>query len=125
MNNNNSNDFSYKYNAREAAEVKRIREKYAEPEEETFELLLRLDRNVGVKARSWALTVGIIGTLIMGGGMSLCLVGRSEHMAVGVCIGLLGIIIAAAAYPIYSKLLVRERKRIAPTVLALTDKLLK
>ncbi len=122
---NNSNNFSYKYNAKEAAEVKKIRDKYAAPEEDKLALLRRLDKGVGVHARTWSLMIGIIGTIIMGGGMSLCMVGPREYFAVGICIGLAGMVLVIVAYPIYSAMLKRERKKIAPTILALTDELMK
>ncbi len=122
---NNDNSFSYKYNAKEAAEVKKIRDKYAAPEEDKLSLLRRLDKNVGAVARTWALIIGIIGTIIMGGGMSICLIGPRNFFALGVCIGIVGIALIVIAYPIYSVILKRERKKIAPTILALTDELMR
>ncbi len=122
---NTDNNFSYKYSAKEAAEIKRIREKYAPAETNKLELLRRLDKSVGTEARIWSLTVGILGAVIMGSGMSLCLVGPSEYLAAGVCIGLVGIVLVIIAYPIYSAILKRKRKKIAPTILALTEELIK
>ncbi len=122
---NNGNDFSYKYNANEVAEVKKIRDKYAVPNENKLELLRRLDRNVTVRARTCSLIVGIIGTIIMGGGMSICMVGPQSFFIIGIVIGLIGISLVVSAYPLYSAILKRERKKIAPTILALTDELIK
>ncbi len=122
---NNGNDFSYKYNANEVAEVKKIRDKYAVPNENKLELLHRLDRNVTVRARTCSLIVGIIGTIIMGGGMSICMVGPQSFFIIGIVIGLIGISLVVSAYPLYSAILKRERKKIAPTILALTDELIK
>ncbi len=122
---NTDNNFSYKYSAKEAAEVKKIRDKYAAPEEDKLSLLRRLDKNVGKAARLWSLIIGILGTLVMGSGMSLCMTGADKYFLVGVGIGAAGIVLVAIAYPIYSAILKRERKKVAPTILALTDELMK
>ena len=132
---NTPNGFRYTYSAREQAEIKKIREKYApaEPAENKMERLRRLDASATGKAQAWALVLGILGTLIMGFGMSMCMtdVGRilGDHrnlaMTVGILIGLVGGALAGLAYPLYSLILRRERKRIAPEILRLTDELMK
>lgn len=124
-NSNNENNFSYTYNAKQAAEIKKIRDRYAAPEEDKLSLLRRLDKAVGIKARTLSVIMGIIGTLIMGGGMSLCMVGPREFFVAGIGIGFAGIIIVVLAYPVYSAILKHERKKMAPTILALTDELMK
>ena len=124
-NSNNENNFSYTYNAKKAAEIKKIRDRYAAPEEDKLSLLRRLDKAVGTKARTLSVIMGIIGTLIMGGGMSLCMVGPREFFVAGIGIGFAGIIIVVLAYPVYSAILKHERKKMAPTILTLTDELMK
>ena len=132
-NNRDQNMFSYTYSAKEQAEVKRIREKYEVRTEDKMERLRRLDRGVFQKAQAVSLVFGIVGTLILGFGMSLAMSELSEilgeyrnmAMPVGIIVGLVGGGIAALAYPIYKWILNRERKRIAPEILRLTDELLK
>ena len=46
-------------------------------------------------------------------------------MFVGIPVGLAGIVLVALAYPVYSRILKKERQRIAPEILRLTDELLK
>jgi hypothetical protein len=62
---NPNNGFRYTYSAKEQAEIKKIREKYApaEPVEEKMERLRRLDAGVTQRARAVALTLGVLGTL--------------------------------------------------------------
>ena len=43
----------------------------------------------------------------------------------GIVIGMVGLVGVGAAYPIYNKVTQKERQRIAPEILQLTDELLK
>ena len=42
-----------------------------------------------------------------------------------IIIGLVGIVIFAMAYPVYQKVLKKEREKIAPEIIRLTDELMK
>lgn len=136
MENKNNDGFSYTYSAREQAEIRRIREKYADKEkteESKMERLRRLDAKVTQKAQSIALTLGILGALILGSGMSLIMtdlgaaLGLSAEagMLIGIPVGIAGGVLASLAYPIYNLVLRHERQRIAPEILRLTDDLIK
>ena len=46
-------------------------------------------------------------------------------LVIGVAIGLVGMIMVALAYPVYNRVLKKERERIAPQILRLTDELMK
>lgn len=134
-NNNNQSGFSYNYSAKEQAELKKIREKYTPPteEEDKMERLRRLDASVTSTAQAVALVLGVLGSLIMGFGMSLCLSELGEmlglignmNMIVGIAIGLVGGILASLAYPIYTAVVKQKRKKLAPEILRLTDELMK
>ncbi len=129
-NNKENNGFSYTYSAKEQAELKRIREKYIAREESKMERLRRLDSGATGKAIAAALGLGILGVLIMGVGMSLVMTELGsklgiESMLVGVIIGIVGIILTAIAYPVYMLVLKKQREKIAPEVIRLTDELMK
>ena len=49
----------------------------------------------------------------------------SFSMAIGIVTGLAGIILIAIAYPVYSRTLQKEREKIAPEILRLSEELLK
>ncbi|MBQ4141745.1 MAG: hypothetical protein IJD70_10440 [Clostridia bacterium] len=131
----NNNGFIYTYSAREQAQIKKIREKYTpkKEEEDKLERLIRLDASVNQKATVLSLILGIVGTLILGFGMSICMseladiLGLSGTFAViiGAGIGAVGAVIAILAYPIYSLVIRREREKIAPEIIRLSDELLK
>lgn len=133
MEHKESTGFQYTYSAREQEELKRIREKYTDRGEDKMERLRRLDNGVTGKAQAASLVFGILGALILGFGMSLAmselgaLLGLAEGtaMLIGVAVGVVGGILASLAYPVYNLVLRRERKRIAPEILRLTDELMK
>jgi hypothetical protein len=129
----NKESFNYTYSAKEQEEIKAIRKKYAAPveTEDKMAQLRRLDAGVYSKATTVALVVGIIGTLIMGMGMSLIMteigafLGTVSAMVVGIGLGVIGIILVCLAYPLYNRTLKKERVKIAPEILRLTDELMK
>jgi hypothetical protein len=129
----NTNSFSYTYSAAQRQEVERIRNKYLPQEEDKLDQLRKLHNRATLKAKRWAAILGTIGALILGTGMSLIMteLGTLIHMdtglamAVGVCVGVVGLILVALAYPVYNRVLRKERERIAPQILRLTDELLK
>jgi len=127
---NNRDTFTYTYSARQQEEIKRIRSKYTEPEEDKMDQLRRIDSRVTQKAQAWAIAVGVIGTLIMGAGMSIAMTDLTGFvggtaMIVGIPVGVAGMLLVGTAYPIYRYILKKERKRMAPEILRLTDELMK
>ena len=128
--------FEYTYSAKDQAEIKRIREKYVEPAEKKFdkmEQLRRLDNGVTQKATVVSLVFGIVGTLLLGFGMSLFMTDLSEMlgahknmaMPLGIIIGVMGGVLASLAYPVYNFVSKSLRKKIAPEIIRLTDELMK
>ena len=100
MDNNNQekSGFTYIYSAREQAELKRIREKYTTPTEveDKMARLRRLDKSVTDTAQIVALIFGVIGTLILGFGMSLVMtdiyvslgISSDVAMLIGILVGI-------------------------------------
>lgn len=124
-----NHSFEYTYSAERQQEIEAIRKKYLPKEEDKMEQLRKLHAVPTQKAQAASLAIGIIGTLILGTGMSFCMtdIGAalgSLAMILGVIVGLAGVILVALAYPIYSKTLQIERKKIAPEILQLTEDLL-
>lgn len=131
MENKENETFNYTYSAKEQEEIRAIRRKYIAPEETEDKMakLRRLDRLAAQKAQTRAIVLGVIGVLILGTGMSLAMTDLAGFiggtaMFIGIPVGLLGIVLVALAYPTYNRILKRERKRIAPEILRLTDELL-
>lgn len=121
----NNKTFQYTYSAKEQEELKKIRSKYMPKEENKMELLRQLDARVTQKATMYAIMVGILGALILGTGMSCCMVWGDTVFILGVIVGILGLAVAGLAYPLYNRTLKKERERIAPEILRLTEELMK
>ncbi len=122
--------FNFTYSAAQQQEVENIRKKYLPKEEDKMEQLRKLHAIPTQKAQAASLAVGIIGTLIMGTGMSLAMtdIGSalgSLSMAIGIAIGIVGMVLVGLAYPLYNRVLKKQREKIAPEILRLSDELLK
>ena len=126
----NKEGFQFTYSAAQQQEVENIRKKYLPKEEDKMEQLRKLDRQVTQKAQAWAIALGVVGALILGTGMSIAMTDLTSFlggtaMFVGIPVGLIGIVLVALAYPVYNRILKKERQRIAPEILRLTDELMK
>lgn len=126
----NKDTFKMTYSAQQQEEVNQIRQKYAPKEPDKMERLRALDASVEKKATAVSIAVGVVGTLILGIGMSLAMsdfgaILGSAAFIVGIVIGLMGIAVLGCAYPLYNRTLKKEREKIAPEILKLTDELMK
>ena len=126
----NKDRFSFTYSAQQQKEVEAIRKKYLPQETDKMDQLRKLHAIPTKKARAASLTIGIIGALIMGTGMSLAMteIGAalgSLAMILGIAVGLVGVVLVALAYLLYNRVLKKQREKIAPEILRLSDELLK
>lgn len=132
-NKNTETEFKYTYSAKDQEEIKKIRQKYQAPVEDGMTKLRKLDADTSRKATVISLVLGIVGALLMGSGMSLIMTDLSAilgitgitSMIAGIMLGLPGIILVVAAYPVYIKVLKKEREKIAPEILRLSEELMK
>lgn len=123
-NETNNNSFAYTYSAKQQEEIKSIRQKYLpkEKEESKMEQIRRLDAGVTRKSSVLSLIIGVLSALIFGVGMCCCLVWNL--FIPGTIIGIIGIAGIASAYPVYMRITEKERERIAPEIIRLTDELM-
>lgn len=117
--------FTYTYSTEQQAEIKAIRQKYLPPQEDKMTRLRKLDAATTRKSTIYALSPGSLSTLVMGTGMSLCMVWGGAWLLPGIGLGLLGMTGVALAYPLYRIVTRREREKAAPEILRLTEELLK
>ena len=126
----NKEGFSFTYSAQQQKEIEQIRKNYLPQEEDKMAQLRKLHAIPTQKAQAASLAVGVIGALIMGTGMSLAMteIGAALGvfaMIIGIVVGIVGMVLVAVAYPIYNRVLKKQREKIAPEILRLSDELLK
>ena len=125
----NNEGFRYTYSASQQQEVEHIRKKYLPREEDKMEQLRALHQIPTRKAQACSIALGTVGALILGTGMSLFMTDLgaalgAPAMLIGIPIGIVGMLLIALAYPVYNRVLKKERERLAPEILRLTDELL-
>ena len=126
----NKEAFSFTYSAQQQKEIEAIRNKYLPKEADKMEQLRKLHAVPTQKAQAASIAIGVIGALIMGTGMSFAMTDLGAvlggfTMVLGIVVGIIGMVLVALAYPIYNRVLQKQRKIIAPEILRLSDELLK
>lgn len=110
--------------------VQKIRTQYTEKQHTELDALKELDAKVKRPANVFAYTYGSVSAVVMGAGMSLvmteigAIIGLTSTMVPGIVIGVLGMGMALSTYPIYKKMLSARKKKYAPEILKLSEKLL-
>lgn len=121
--------FEYTYSApteREKKQIESIRKQYApkpQTTEDAFECLKKLNAKVYDAARCASLSVGVVGILIFGFGLTMIL--EWSIWLWGIVTMAIGCIPVALAYPIYRWLLARGKRKYGTEIVRLSDELLK
>ena len=109
--------------------VQKIRTQYTEKRHTELDELRTLDHKVKAPANTLAYIFGSLSALIMGSGMSLIMtdvgqtIGVASPMTPGIVIGVVGLVMAIANYPIYKGILSGRRKKYAQQIIALSDQI--
>ena len=122
---NKNETFTYTYSSKQQEEIRNIRSKYLPKEEDKMEQLRKLDQNAAKPGKIASLTLGIVGTLTLGVGMCCTMVWADKLFIPGIVIGVIGIAAVLAAYPVYTHITKKQREKIAPEILRLTEELMK
>lgn len=110
--------------------ARKIRSQYTEKISTELDALRALDTRVKRPANVLAYVLGSVGAVVMGAGMSLVMtdigttLGMTNTMAPGIVIGVVGMAVAIANYPIYKLILGSRRKKYSAEILALSDSIL-
>ena len=123
MQGEDSQIFEYTYSAKQHKEVEEIRRKHLPKGK--MEELRELDKSAEKPGTIVSVIVGIIGALLLGVGMCCTMVWKSSMFiyVTGIVVGIVGMLIVAAAYPLYKKITKRQREKIAGQVLELVEQL--
>ena len=117
--------FEYTYCAPQQSEVQMIREKYLPKEVTKLDQLRAMDAGVTKRGNAVSIVHGTLSALILGFGMSCCMVWAGKWFIPGILIGCIGLAGAAATYPIYNHIVKLDREKVGPEILKLSEELLK
>jgi hypothetical protein len=110
--------------------VQKIRTQYTEKQHTELDELKALDAKVKKPANIFGYTYGCVSAIVMGTGMSLVMtdigrvVGLARAMVPGIAIGVVGMGMALTTYPIYKRILNSRKKKYAPEIMALSEKIM-
>lgn len=110
--------------------AQKIRAQYIEKESTELDELRELDARVKRPANLFSYIFGSIGAIIMGAGMSLVMtdvganVGIGSPLIPGIAIGVVGMLMALANYPIYKRILTKRKQKYGDEILNLSEKIL-
>lgn len=103
--------------------AERIASEYDQKPASKLVALKKLDRKAKLPAQIFTFSFGVIGALILGMGMCLCMgvIGQGLPLAVplGIVIGVVGIGMVSVNYPVYKKLLEKGRAKYAFEIMEL------
>ena len=127
MSDNDKNRFSYSYSApsdEERREIENIKSRYSERAETKDNLtrLRELDAKVYNLPMAVAISLGVIGILIFGLGLTMIL--EWKILVWGIIVMAAGVVVMAPAKPVYDWLLKRNKKKYGAEILKLSDELL-
>ena len=117
--------FEYTYSARQQQEIEQIRSKYLPKQESKMDQLRRLDQSATKKGTAVAILLGVVGCLLLGIGMCCTMVWVEQWFIPGIIVGLIGIGVVVIAYPVFTRITKKQREKLAPQILKLTDELTK
>lgn len=99
--------------------VEKITNQYRAPEENRLAQLRKLDAKVKRPAKIFAWIFGAAGALILGCGMCMAMEVIGGGIALGVIIGMAGIAVVSANYPIYSAMLSARKSKYADEIMSM------
>lgn len=115
--------FTYEYSAQMQEEVMKIRDKYLPPKEDEISLLRKLDEQAERLGVLTAVSIGVFGIMLFGLGMT-CVLKWKAYFVEGVVLGIIGMIMMGMALPLNRYIIKKQREKLAPQVLELTERLL-
>lgn len=104
-----------------------IANEYAPKEASKVVALRKLDKKARIPAEVFAYTWGIAFALVLGTGMCFAMGtlgnGSATTMAVGIAVGVLGIAGAGVNYPLYKKILEKNKQKYAGDIIRLANEI--
>lgn len=108
-------------NKKDTTQAEKICRQYLSREQNKMEQLKKLDDKVKAPGKIVAGIIGTIGVLAMGGGMAMIMV--NGVMNTGLIFSIPGMLIALAAFPIYSIITNSRKKKYATEIMGLSEEI--
>lgn len=103
--------------------VNKIKDSYCQKPVSKLDELKSLDKKVKRPAKVFAYIFGVIGALVLGTGMCFAMKVIGDLMAVGIVVGIVGILMAAINYPIYKQILKKRKGKYCRRILELSEEI--
>lgn len=104
-----------------------IANEYAPKKASKVVALKKLDRAAKQPAEIFAFTFGIIMSLVLGTGMSLCMGaiggGTVTSMIIGIIVGVIGLVGCGINFPIYKKILANSKQKYGSDIIRLANEI--
>jgi len=111
--------------------AQKIRAQYMEKQMSELDSLRALDAKVKRPVNIFSYVFGSFSAIVMGAGMSLVMtdiasmIGMGgDSMITGIVIGVIGMAMALVNYPIHKALMSSRKKKYAPEILAMSEKIM-
>lgn len=110
--------------------VEKIRSQYTQTQHTELDALKALDAKVKKPANVFGYTYGCMGAIVMGAGMSLVMtdigtvLGMTETLLPGIAVGVAGLAMVLTTYPIFCKILKSRKKKFAPQIMELSERIM-
>ena len=110
--------------------AQKIRTQYMEKTPSELDALRELDAKVKRPANVFAYVFGSIAAIVMGAGMSLVMtdigaaIGIASALVPGIVVGVAGMAMALATYPLYKKILGGRKKKYGAEILKISDSIM-
>lgn len=108
----------------ETTVIKQISNFYKEKQPTKLDELKALNKKAKRPANIFAYTFGSISSLVLGTGMCLAMKVIGNSMALGICIGVVGLGLVIATYPIYKAILKKRKEKYGEQIVELSNELL-
>ena len=123
----NNNKFTYTYSAptqEERREIEDIKRQYdgSKPEKDKLTRLRELHARVQTLPLIWGLTLGVVGILIFGTGLTMVL--QWDLLVWGVVVMAVGCVPMLLAYPVRKHVLERNKRKYGGEIVRLSEELL-
>lgn len=112
----------YRANEQDQKRAENIRRQYVSHEENKMEQLQKMDGKVKLPGRITGTILGVTGALVMGAGMSLVMV--PNKLKKGIAVSIPGMVVALSAYPVYSLVTDRRKKKYATEIMSMSEELI-